>query len=94
MNDVIWYFDNHTHVLDTYNILCNFLANELKKIEPESIMTDFEMAFRKSYTKSFPNTKQRRCRCYFHHQHRCYLEKKIQTIPVMEQRKYLFFFKN
>lgn len=47
-----------------YDILFNFLIDELGEFELESIMTDFEMASKKSYSKSFPNTKQHEC--YFH----------------------------
>lgn len=43
----------------TYDISFDFLSNELGEFEPESITTDFEMAFRKSYSQSFPITKQR-----------------------------------
>lgn len=44
---------------NTYDILLNFLANEL-----ESIMTGFEMTFRKCYPKNWPCNKQHEC--YFH----------------------------
>lgn len=64
-----------------YDILFNFLADELGEFEPESIMTDFEIASRKSYNKCFPSTKQRGC--YFHLMKAIW--KKIQTISEMQK---------
>lgn len=40
-----------------YDILFDFLADEFGEFEPKTIMTDFEMVSKKSYTKSLPNTK-------------------------------------
>lgn len=64
-----------------YDILFNFLADELGEFEPESIMTDFEMTSSKSYSEYFPTTKQRGCD--FHIMKAIW--KKIQTIPEMQK---------
>ena len=49
---------------ETYDVLFNFLASKLEDFEPQTMLSDFEVASRKSFNTYFPGSTQRGC--YFH----------------------------